>query len=259
MALGIVGIIYLTVGGMIVFGLGMVVLIISGKSIYHDFKARLFPKGAYVFMVNSNRQASQYYKQPEDGIFRIQNKTYITNPDKIMNLDEEMKRNVAGSIERRNKKIDNRIKVFQEKVEVALEQFRKLSDIPENSVQRGQLQSYILEMKNRIHLLEKSKQGKVEMYYHKRRPTFFYIEGDPVPKDFHEMYTEMDSITIDNVIARSMTKDPKAVRDMEKQLKTMKFLLILAIGAAAAAAIIAISIKTDVGTIAQSLGVALTI
>ncbi len=69
----------------------------------------------------------------------------------------------------------------------------------------------------------------------------------------------MDSIAIDNVIARSMTKDPKAVKDMEKELKFMKFLVICTLGAAAASAVIAITIKTDITTIAQAVGVTLTL
>ncbi len=97
------------------------------------------------------------------------------------------------------------------------------------------------------------------MYYNQRRGAFFYIEGDPIPKDFHELYTEMDSIAIDNVIARSMTKDPKAVRNLEKELKTMKFMIIIAIIAAVAAAIIALTIKTDLQMIAKAVGATLTL
>ena len=69
----------------------------------------------------------------------------------------------------------------------------------------------------------------------------------------------MDSIAIDNVIARSMTKDPKAVKNMEKEIKVMKFLIIVTGVCAAGALVLGILLKTDMQTLAQSLGVTLTL
>ena len=69
----------------------------------------------------------------------------------------------------------------------------------------------------------------------------------------------MDCIAIDNVIARSLTNDPKAARNLEKDLKFMKFLIMITLIAAAVAAILGVMVKTDIQTIAQNIGVTLTL
>ena len=114
-------------------------------------------------------------------------------------------------------------------------------------------------LNQRISILKTKLDTREQLYYNQRRGAFFYIEGDPIPKDFHELYTEMDSIAIDNVIARSMTKDPKLVKNMEKEIKIIKFLIIVTGICAAGALVLGILLKTDIQTIAQSLGVTLTL
>jgi len=252
-------IIYLSMAGMIflVFFVGL--MVISGKSILFDILRRINPKGCDVFIINSHRQISQYYKKPKDGIFWINKKMYVSNPDKVMSMSEDMKSDVIEGMNKKKAKLQLRIKEFEKKKEAAEIQMQVLKTRPNAAGQVGQYVAYINEIDSRIAILQAKLEDKEQIYYNMRRGAFFYIENDPIPKDFHELYTEMDSIAIDNVIARSMTKDPKAVRDLEKELKMMKFMIIIAIIAAAAAAILSVSIKTDLTTIAQNLGVTLTI
>ena len=250
--------IYLITGGFMVFALFLVILIIAGKAIFFEIYRRLVPRGCDVEIVNSNRQVSRYYRVPKEGQFKIKGMTYVTNPEKVMSLSDEMKQEVIKATFKRKERYERTKKRFEDKKRAAQLSLDKLEDTPANQAQIQQYNEYIENINQRLKVLAKKQEEKEQLYYNRRRGKFYYIEGDPVPKDFFEMYTEMDSIAIDNIIARSMTKDPKAVKDFEKQLKFLKFLTICAIIAAAAAAILCVSMKTDLQTIAQSMGVTLT-
>ncbi len=259
MAMDVMTILYLSIGGFMLFSVGIVILVISGKSIFYDFYRRLNPKGVDVYIVNSNRQMFHHYKVPKDGQIKINKLVYFTNPDKVMSLSDDMKKEVIEGITKKNAKIKEVIKGFEDKKETAE---KLLSKIEDNAINKGQIEQYneyIETLKQRIDVLKTKLDTREQLYYSQRRGTFFFIEGDPIPKDFHEQYTEMDCIAIDNVIARSMTKDPKAVRNLEKEIKTMKFLIIVTGICAAGALVLGILLKTDIQTIAQSLGVTLTL
>ena len=64
MAMDVMTILYLSIGGFMLFSLGMVVLVVSGKSIFYDFYRKVRPKGVDVYIVNGNRQISHHYKEP---------------------------------------------------------------------------------------------------------------------------------------------------------------------------------------------------
>ena len=259
MAMDVMTILYLSIGGFMLFSVGIVVLVISGKSIFYDFYRRLRPKGVDIFVVNSNRQISHHYKEPKDGQVKVNKLTYFTNPDKVMSLSDNMKKEVIEGITKKNAKIKEIIKEFEDKKETAEKLLSKTEDNEINKGEIEQYREYIETIKQRICVLKTKLDTREQLYYSQRRGTFFFIEGDPIPKDFHEQYTEMDCITIDNVIARSMTKDPKAVRNLEKELKVMKFLIIVTGICAAGALVLGILLKTDMQTLAQSMGVTLTL
>lgn len=254
MALDPITTIYISMGMFMFIVLFIGLLVIAGKDILFAFKRRISPKGCDVFVINSNRQMSQYYKTPTDGIFMIQKKMYITNPDKLTSLSPEMLEKVKKSVQKKKEKMQLRILEFTEKMDKAQESLKLIPQTSENKAQIDQYNSYLHNLKQRIKVMESKLEEKEQLYYHKRRAAFFYIEGDPIPKDFHELYTEMDSIAIDNVIARSMTKDPKAVKDLEKELKMIKFLVIVSIIAAGAAAILVFSLKGDIQLIGKAVG-----
>lgn len=251
--------IYSMIGGFMILGLGGLIFVISGKSIFYDIYRRIVPNGVDVFILNSSRQLTQHYKVPKDGQIKINKKMYITNPDKILSMEDKMKQEVIDNFKEREANFKKRIHSFNEKLEQKEEELNKIENTPGNQAIINQYKEYIVRIKSKINVLEEKKKSREQVYYHRKRGAFIYIEGDPIPKDLHEWYTEMDSLSIDNVIARSMTKDPKAVRDLEKELKMMKFLLVITLIAAAAAAIIGVTIKTDIQTIAQGVGVTLTL
>lgn len=259
MAMDTMTTLYISLAGFMFVGLALIVLVVSGKSIIYDFYRRINPKGVDVFMMNSNRQLSHHYKTPKDGIIRIGKKLYVSNPDKLTSLSDDMKKEAVNSIKEKMNRFKGRIAHFDRKIERVQKELIKLSDAPANEGVKSQYLAHIETLKQKKKIIEDKMDDREQVYYHNRRGAFLFIEGDPIPKDFHEWYTDMDSISIDNVIARSMTKDPKAVRDMEKEIKTMKFLLVVTLIAAAAAAIVAVTLKTDIQTIAQSIGVTLTV
>ena len=242
------------------FGLFLIILVIAGKDIYFAFKRRLMPKGSDVFVANGSKKITQYYKTPHEGQFRIDKQLYITNPQKILSLDPKMldkeqrdlfDKSIRG-VKKKKERISARIEKMKEKIALADAAIIELAQDKRNEAQIQALKYHISDLLGKIEFLKKKEEGQEEIYYHRRRPTFFYIEGDPIPKDFHEWYTELDSIMIDNVIARSQTKDPKAVRDMQKELTKMKVLIMIAIGAAAISAIVVFKLSGDLQPIIQS-------
>ena len=259
MAMDVMTTMYLSIGGFMVFSVGIVILVVSGKSIFYDFYRKVRPKGVDVFVVNSNRQISQHYKVPKDGQIKINKLMYFTNTDKVMSLSDDMKKEVVEGIRKKNVKIKELIKDFEDKKKNAEELLSKIDDNAINKGEIEQFKEYIETLNQRIKILKEKLNTREQVYYNQRRGAFFFIEGDPIPKDFHEQYTEMDCITIDNVIARSMTKDPKAVRNMEKELKILKFLIIVTGICAAGALVLGILLKTDITTMARSMGVTLTL
>lgn len=259
MATDTVTLVYSMIGGFMILGLGAIVLVVAGKSIFFEFYRRMVPRGVDVFIVNSSRQLSQHYKLPKDGQVHVNKKMYVTNPDKLLSMEESMKEEIKNSMGKKKKRFEKKILQFQKKVLEKETELEKLSDVPANQATRAQYQEYITTINSRIKILQNTMVDREQVYYNKKRGAFFYIEGDPIPKDFHEWYTEMDSLSIDNVIARSMTKDPKAVKDLEKEIKMMKFLIIITLIAAAVSAIIGVTLKTDIQTIAANIGVTLTL
>lgn len=262
-----VALIYLITGGVLVFGLMFFLLIIAGKYIYFSIKRRIIPKGCDIFIVNSNKHIDWHYKVPVDGMFKVKGKMYITNPDKVLSLKEDRLDNNMKEIYQKTKegvkkgkeRIEKRITEMKKKYDELEVQIKALKETKKESTALNQLIALQQDIKKRIMILVERLEQSEQIYYHNRRGAFIYIEDDPVPKDMFEWYTEMDSIMIDNVIARSQTKDPKAVKDMEKQLKWIKLFAMGAMIAAAVAAIICLKLQTDLTTIAQNIGVTLTL
>jgi len=258
--------IYIYTGGFLVMGFFGILMAFSGKSILFDILRKLQPKGCDVYMINSTRHIRHEYKIPKGGIFIIDKKPYVTNPDKVLSMSDDSK-NMVGiknlikfkeeirqAVKGKEARINKVIKKFQEKIDLANSEIKKLTDISANKAKIDMFKALIEDLNSKINAQNKLLEHKEEIYYNKRRPAFIYIENDPIPKDMHEWYTGMDSEMIDNVIARSMTKDPKAMKNIEKEVQSMKWLLILTLIAAAAAAVIAITNKTDIQTLAASLG-----
>ena len=75
-------------------------ILFSFQDIILSLKRKFNPKGCDVYVVNSSRQMLHVYQKPKDGTFKINNKTYIVNPKKIINLDEKTSEKVSKMEER---------------------------------------------------------------------------------------------------------------------------------------------------------------
>ena len=147
-------ILYLSIAGFMIFSLVMVVIVIAGKSIFFEFYRRLRPKGVDVYIVNSNRQVSHHYKVPKEGQIRVNKLLYITNPDKLMSLSDNMKKEVMEGITKKNEKIKEKIKEFETKKNEAEDYVLKIEDNAINKGEIEQYKEYIEVLKQRISILK---------------------------------------------------------------------------------------------------------
>ena len=253
--------IYITFAGFVFFALMVGLYVIAGRDITFAFKRRFSPKGADIFMVNANRHWNRYYKTPgEDGNFKIKGQTYLSNPDKVGSLADAMKQKVEMSEDKRIKKLKKNIdRLFQKKknAEQKLEALRQAKN--PNITAISKINEFMADIDTKLQFLKSKVNQKEQSYYMRRRPVYFYIENDPVPKDMFEFLSEFDVIQLENVIARAQSKDRQATEDLEKSLKRFKLYLLIVIGIALIAAWFALKGSMGIDDIAKNMGVTLTI
>ncbi len=167
-------VLYLTIGGTMIFSLFMAVFVVSGKSIFFDFYRKLVPKGCDIEIVNSNRQVSHYYRVPKDGIFNIGKKIYITNPDKVMSLSEEMQIKVRESVKKKEEGLNKKIKYFEDKKESINSELDKMKDVPNSESKVNQLKGMIETLDQRIDVFKAKLEEREQIYYSKRRASLLY-------------------------------------------------------------------------------------
>jgi len=253
-------IVYFMLGGITLFGGIGAVTFVAGKDIFYAFYRRFVPKGIDVYVLNYSRQVDHYYKTPDiDGILRIKGKPYIINPNKILNLGDEFKAEVQRSLEKRKAKFNARIEYFNKKIHIISDKLKEAEIKQLGEIVINQLKEQKVSLENKKIIVEDKLRERMNSYYYKRRPMLLYIENDPIPKDMFEFYTEMDSIMIDNVVARTMTKDPKSTKDLEKFLKLAKMLLIIGTIASIGAVLIAFYNQNAINQIADHIGMTIKI
>ncbi len=246
----LMGIMYLVLG--LTFGLTLFVFIgvIAGKDILMAFKRWFDKKGCDVYVANTNRNISHYYLRAKENTFRINKLPYITNPDKTMNLTEETKLRIQDSLLKRKERINNRIKEYKGK-QAEIEKKYNLTKTSQHKFQlKGQyeyFESLIVKLTNQLRV-------KQENYFKDKRPAFFYMENDPIPKDFYEYMSPMDSKIVDNLVSRAKSQPPN--KKQENDINTIKMLVIAAAIAAAVAAFFAFKQDSMIGEICKTVGAA---
>ena len=228
-----------------VMGLTFLVLVgvIAGKDIYLAFRRWFSKKGCEVYLVNLTRTVSHYFMIPKDGVFRIGKLPYVTNPEKAMNLTEEEKKKVLDYMLKRTQRLKGRILEFNIKI-TNLKQFLSTT---EDEKQTHFINSQIAHYENLIKEFKDKLRTKQENYFKDKRPAFFYIYGDPIPKDFYEYYSTLDSKMVDNLVSRSLSQPPAGLKQ-EGYIKQIK---IFAMGAAIAAGVAAIIAFRNSGMILE--------
>ena len=243
----IITIIYIVFFSMIFLALGIVILVIAGKDILYAFMRFINKKGCEVYVINSNRNISHFYKTPKDDMFKIKGDSYITNPSKTMNLTEIDRKRVLDSIKKTTVSFKIRILELDKKKKFLETKADKCSDAMIRNTYKAEIEN----IKKDIEFFEGKLKDRTTNYFKDKRPAFFYIEGDPVPKDMHEWYSTLDCKIMDNIVSRAISKPVESYD--EKQIKMLKILIICAIGAAAFAAILAFQSSQTVNNMCLSL------
>jgi hypothetical protein len=226
-----VGAMYATLGITMLFSIFGIVGFIAGKDIIFAFKRRFMPKGCTVYIVNTNRNISEYYLVPKKGVFTIDKLPYVTNPDKVLNLSNETKLKIVDSMLKHKEKLKKRIFNLISKKE----QLQNTLDSIKNPSQKNVVMAKISSYESLINELKTKLDAKLENYFKDRKPCFLYIEGDPVPKDIHEYISTMDNQILDNMVARKISEP-----DGKREVKTIEFMKMLVIGATIAAVLAAL-------------------
>lgn len=247
----IITVIYIVFFSVIMFSLMFAVLWVSGRDIYLAFKRRFLPRGCDVYLVNQTRTISHYFMTPKEGVFRIKKLPYVTNPEKVMNLTEEERKSVLDALLKRKQRFQGRINEFEGKVKLLREQLKITKDEKTKFFIKSKIEhhnSIIKEFKDKLRI-------KQENYFKDKRPAFFYIENDPIPKDFHEALTPLDSKMVDNLVSRSISAPPSGAKT-EQDIKNMKLYLLGAAIAAGLAAFMAVQNNGMITQICTSVGAA---
>lgn len=252
-------ILYIVLAFVIVLTMFVVLFVIAGRDIANAFYRFFFRKGCDVFVVNHNRHVAHYYRVPKDGAFKIDKKPYVTNPDKLLGMEERIRDYVKKGLEKRKDKLQKKIESYERDLQGIEKRGKALKDVEGSEKEIEELRRRYNIINGRKEALLKKLESREQGYYHRRRGAFFYIEGDPIPKDFHELYTEMDAIMLDNMLARSMTKDPRAVHDLEKTLRFQKYVTIALIIVGCILAFLVFQNNGILKSLAETSGVSITI
>jgi hypothetical protein len=158
---------------------------------------------------------------PKNDAFKIEGCLYVTNPEKTMNLSPVDKLKVIYSLKKTDKKIKAKCLEIDKKI---LYLSGVLEQIQEDDRKRI-YQTEIETLSSQKEILLSTNNTKLKNYFNNKRPAYFYVEGDSVPKDFHEYLTEMDGVVIDNLVTRGLTAPPK-FDEIKKQTENLRLLII---------------------------------
>ena len=232
--------VYLVVFTTMFGSVGIFVLSIAGKDMFFAIKRWAIRKGSDIYLINKNRNVSYFYKVPKDDVFKIGGKSYITNPDKVTNLSEIEKLQVVDSITKTTEKFKERIKKVDEKIALLNTTMRTLTKDSQKNTHIAE----IARLNGIKDLYEQKLSARVQNYFKDKRRAFFYIEGDPVPKDMYEFYSEVDCQIMDNLVSRSISTPPE-LQD-NKDLKKLKLLVLLSVAAGGIAVVMCFKLLTMV-------------
>jgi hypothetical protein len=253
---------YLILAGITIFVFIIFILKIAGQDILFSLFRYFQPRGAEIFIVNPDRQISRFYKTSKDGYFRINGFIYITNPNKLMGLTEEMKRDVKLKMSLGYARLQKGIDKLEQQRQIianqlkAIEKNEELLNDPQIIITLDNYKVQLQELNNRIELLKSRQQQREQAFYLNRRPAYFYIDGDPVPKDFYEWLTEIDNQALENIIVRAQTRDPRAVANLEQSIVWIKRFILFVLIVSVIGAILTFKNGAFLDQIGQKIGVA---
>ncbi len=246
----IMGVMYIVLG--LTFGLTIFVFIgvIAGKDILMAFKRFFDKKGCDVYVANTNRNITHYYLRPKENTFKIDKLPYITNPEKTMNFTDDTKLKIDISLKDKAERLKARINEYRKKQKEITDMYNKSKASP----QKFQLKSQYEHFEDLIVKLTAQLRVKQENYFKDKRPAFFYMEGDPIPKDFYEYMSPMDCKIVDNLVSRAKSQPPN--KKAEHNIDIIKMWVMAAAIAAGVAAFFAFKQDSMIGEICRATGAA---
>jgi hypothetical protein len=194
-----------------------IVMVISGKDIFFAFKRVFSKNGSDVFIANTNRVITHFFKVPKDDAFIINGQKYITNPDKCMNLNEIDKIRVYESMNKKAIRLQARISEIDAKIELLQGFINTTKDDSEKIV----YQSELIRHQSIKETYEAKLKERINNYFNRRRQCYFYLEGDAIPKDFYEYYSQIDNQILDNMLVRAISRPVDL--SQEQLVKTLNF------------------------------------
>lgn len=220
---------YLVLIGTMVFCFFVVIFWLAGRDILLALKRKIWKNGCDVYIATKTRSIMHFYKVPkDDSFFKIKDLIYITNPQKIEDLSSDTRNKVYEFLNIRRNQLEKRMKKYELKIQELQKKSDSIQDINEKSM-LGQEIDYYSKLYTAA---EQSLSTKINNYSYANRRSFFYIEGDPIPKDFFESYSGIDCQILDNVAARAISADPKFKEEIEKFEKIKKLIYAILIGVA---------------------------
>jgi len=252
-------VLYGTLGGVCIMALIIILVIVAGKDIAYAFNRKINKRKKDVFVVDNNKDIKHHFIEPKEGLFKINGVPYITNPYKLLGLTDDMVKKVQEQMDLKRKRIINIISRMEDKLNFISNQIKSVPESDDAAIKLDNLNFQKQDILNKIELMKSKLEDREHSYYYQKRGAYFYIENDPVPKDFFEWFTDMDSHQLENVIIRAQTKDPKNIANMEQNLVFIKKIVLFALIAAAAAAAIAIKNSSMISEIGAKLGVQFSI
>lgn len=246
---------YLILGIISIIAFLIFILKIAGQDMMFALYRYFNPRGCDIFITNSNRHVDRYYKEAKDGTFKIKGNTYITNPHKLEGLGDEMKKEVKDKLSIKYNRLKNNIQKFENKKEIVLKKIRSLEEKEANIPILDNLNLQLNTIQENIDTFKSKLKEREQAYYMQRRACYFYIECDPVPKDFWEWRTDIDTVQLDNIILRAQTKDPKGVDLIGKDVLFIKKFVLICLGGICILAFLLLKNGTYIQQVGQHLGV----
>lgn len=247
---------YLILGIISILALLIFIIKIAGQDILFALYRYFQPRGCDIFITNSNRHIDRYYQVAKEGTFRIDNQTYLTNPNKLEGLSDEMKREVQDKLSLKKKHLEKNITRWKEKKDILIKKIKSIENKPENIPLLDSYNLQLTHINESIDTLKSKLKSREQSYFIQRRACYLYIEGDPVPKDLWEWRTEIDTVQLDNIILRAQTKDPKGPDMLRGDIVFIKKFIIFACIGIAVAIFMSIKNGSYIQQIGTHLGVA---
>ena len=169
----IMNVIYITLFSVLGFSILLIIGVVAGRDIILAFQRKFSQKGCEVYVAEPTRNITHYFLTPKDGVFKIENLPYVTNPEKTMNLAQKDRENVLDSLLKRRQKLKVRIDDYKAQIKVLEIQKTKVELINSDDPNIMFINTQIERLKGILVTFESNLTVKNENYFANKKPCFF--------------------------------------------------------------------------------------